>query len=461
MIADLLLPIIEQQNPDKLSSLDFYMKLLDSRLSSKLPSDDRILGTSLNPKLLQFLQSLSIKKDGNQGGFLSLDKIAKPAKRIVVDQTPPMESKPPKFMGEVQKSLVSKYYTSNTTLDTILKDLPYTLQGLDTPLITLTNTINFNFKQSAPVKDLLKHIVICGYYYKHLQYLKNQGLLWQALYAFINTELQQYQQLILKISSLSNPTLLIIKTLTEDWRLKLKWMVEITNSDDLLSKLQMFTKHGNELLKSISDNCLASVKRVLDNMVTKFIANQHQDPYNEFFIQNNFIIDSKRPSFVTERMANEILQISKNSSFTQQFYNLTTINAGTISKLYNDSSRDVVRKLSSKGLDVHLLNLSKYLLLMDGEFVKSLHEQSTLNEYELSRIVQDLSCEQLDITLDSNRICLKYDLDPLFNSVISEPQLHEYESLFLKLFDLYKENHTLLQSWRSFTSNIINSRQEI
>ena len=481
MIADLLLPIINTANPSKLSNLDFYIKLLDSRLSVQRVNDDRSLGYLVDERVKLFLESLGRKMEGGKQGFMEISQVVgkkrvdhrslneNPTNHVAkaTKEEPHAETAKPKFMGDQNKSLIYKYYNSNVDVSILISDLQYNLQGLDSPNVKFTNNgFSLDFLQTTPVKSMLKDIVKCGYYYVKLKAKMNkQGLLNQALYSFINDKLLGYQQLILKIGGLQNPSLMVVKTLTADWKLKLMWMLELANTpnNELLSKIEQYCQHGNHFISSISLECLQAVKLVFDSMIRQYISSfgEIEDPFDEFFIQNDLLIPSKTPSFITNFTANQILTIGMNARFTTISYKLGG-DVNSVEKLFEQSSKDVVQKLIDQGLQMHLHNLAKYLLVMDGTFIKSLHENTkqVTNRFELSRILEDsmdgVVVDNLDITtLADGTIALKYDLDPLlFSRVVSESQLVKYQKLFVKLYNLYKINYHLMQEWRLFTSII-------
>ena len=481
MIGDILIPLIENNDPPKLANLDFYMKLLDSRLSLKATHDDRIIGHKLDPRLAGFLVSLSRKMEGAEIGFLGIDELVQRSSkrldatsvsdRTIVDAITPVlkeEIKPleqrAKLMGDKEKSPLYKYYNSSVPIATLVSDLQYNLQGLDTANIKFTqNGITLNFLQTTPVKCMLKEILKCGHYYRHVVSKMNQrGLFSQALYSFIKNKLSGYQQLILKIINLKEPSLMVVQTLIYDWKLKLRWMCEMVHTDniDLLSKIQFYCTHGNILINQLSSDCLAAVKVVFEGMVSKFIFDLDElaDPFGEFFIKDNQLLRARIPSFISEETATQILKTGVNAKFTGINYKLVQLSSKDVTKLYELSSKDVVKKLISKGLETHLRNLAQYLLILDGNFIKTLHTNTNdiRNRYELSRILEDsldgIMVDNLDIsTTKDSSITLKYDLDPLFHLVVTEAQLVEYQVLFVKLYNLYKESFYLFEKWKLYT----------
>ena len=255
---------------------------------------------------------------------------------------------------------------------------------------------------------------------------------------------------------------MVVQTLIYDWKLKLRWMCEMVHTDniDLLSKIQFYCTHGNILINQLSSDCLAAVKVVFEGMVSKFIFDLDElaDPFGEFFIKDNQLLRARIPSFISEETATQILKTGVNAKFTGINYKLVQLSSKDVTKLYELSSKDVVKKLISKGLETHLRNLAQYLLILDGNFIKTLHTNTNdiRNRYELSRILEDsldgIMVDNLDIsTTKDSSITLKYDLDPLFHLVVTEAQLVEYQVLFVKLYNLYKESFYLFEKWKLYT----------
>ncbi|KYR01195.1 spindle pole body component 98 [Tieghemostelium lacteum] len=341
----------------------------------------------------------------------------------------------------------------NIEEDLLVKDIIYVFQGIDGTYIKFdykldSYVIDKKLSITKPKRDLIGRLGEFGWLFKKVikfvnnSDFKNKGLTNQSFCSSINDELVEFYRLITILESQINRNLLMIhnnnnninnRITDKEYQIenltlkrmfvwiqeplkKLKVIVSLIDSvgyqmkgGEILSVIEMQSKHGDQvicdLVKTIQIKTSQPVFAMIKTWIFEGIL---QDPFKEFFIQQNHSLPNERiwkerfvlapkliPCFLSLIISKRILVIGKSINYMKEFfsgkdYNIppeyyrsnsgVSIDYEHLSEL--DLIIDQVSKLSSerllkivlekfKFID-HLKALKRYLLLGQGDFIQYL-----------------------------------------------------------------------------------------
>ena len=245
----------------------------------------------------------------------------------------------------------------------LLRDLPFTLQGLSSTNLPFRDKISLELPSTLPVPltSLLHLLAEPSLLYRSLGDFVDSaegGLVAQSLRSAIGTELRSYLGLVATLEGQirralaqldeSQPhgglgkagvTLKRCVVWTRDATLGLRLMSLIAESakgqkgGELISLVHNFaTSHGDPFVYTFAERLLSSITRPFYNMLRAWIYDgELEDPYLEFFVYQNteyedsgatsvwehkyLLKDTMIPSIITTEFANRVFLIGKSLNF--------------------------------------------------------------------------------------------------------------------------------------------------
>ncbi|KAL2891826.1 Spc97/Spc98 family protein [Ceratocystis lukuohia] len=292
------------------------------------------------------------------------------AKKAAEAQRTPVEPEPPRRDVALKSLLLADNYSEITPSEvTILRDMPFTLQGVpsETLPITQDNVLKIPPTLPPPLVSLLNTLAEPSLLYRKLDTFVNTpapGLLQQSIRAAISTELRSYLSL---IATLEGQIRRALSSLDETAPrggigkagVTLKrcviWTREATMGLRLLSVIaeESTTKHGGELITLIHNfssahgdpTVAAFAERLLVNFTKPFYDilrhwiydGELSDPYLEFFVKEQTqkpaavdrnksggtsiwetkyeMVEAMIPSIITRPFAEKMFLIGKSLNF--------------------------------------------------------------------------------------------------------------------------------------------------
>nr|POF01022.1 spindle pole body component alp6 [Quercus suber] len=314
---------------------------------------------------------------------------------------------------------------------TLLRDLPFTLQGLSSTNLPFADKTSLKLPTTLPVPliALLHTLAEPSLLYRSLsEFVEGSegGLVGQSLRSAIGSELRSYLGLVATLEGQIRGALAQLEeaqtpqpglgkvgvTLkrcviwTREATLGLRLMSLIVESavgkkgGELISLIQNFaSSHGDPFVSSFAERLLASITRPFYNMLRAWIyEGELEDPYQEFFVFENedyegngatsvwehkyALKESMIPSIITPDFANRVFLIGKSLNF---------IRYGCGDGVWVESySRDASRELSygdtaslSTSIDeAYKTVMARLLSLLDTKFHLPAHLQA-LKKYLL------------------------------------------------------------------------------
>ena len=271
--------------------------------------------------------------------------------------------------NEDDEEPTAKVSLAGPSEDALLRDIPFTLQGLSTKNLKFTsqNTLELPSSLSLPVTSLLNTLAEPSLLYRSLSEFvesKDEGLIGQSLRSAVSNELRSYLGL---ISSLETQIRQALATKNEsgaqqsDGRVGVTlkrcvlWTREATmglrimsimseeagakKGGQLVSMIHGFsTSHGDPFVGAFAERMLAHVTRPFYDMLRQWIYDgELADPYNEFFVieqASSVLVEDPRrapatsvweekyrldesmiPSIITEDFARKVFLIGKSLNF--------------------------------------------------------------------------------------------------------------------------------------------------
>lgn len=359
-------------------------------------------------------------------------------------------------VGECLRALHEK---DEVPIQSILSDLPYTLQGLKTNNLAWTpNGLVLPSKLMWPSLGLLHRLGEPALLYREIRTVLATlppGLLMQALCSAVEEKLEDYLefvgQLEKEVRQRSDMTLsrclVMIRKTTDGLRLLHSLLIDTCSLQGgaILSAIYKYTKHGDPFVCSLSQEILDQVwcpfREILQHWVSDGILS---DPFDEFFVT----IDDQRSrwagrfKFLPERVPEEMSQSSAHRSFEigkgvyflrsicndHEFtlsavpQRVVTSELPTINRLIDSNYEIVVTRVNEVLMDkhklmIHLAALQDYLLLCRGDFADALvsegyqtlvHRSHTLRLHQVAAVL-----ESAIMALDTENHETKYILDRL------------------------------------------------
>ncbi|MCJ1388935.1 Microtubule-nucleating Tub4p (gamma-tubulin) complex component [Xylographa bjoerkii] len=286
-------------------------------------------------------------------------------------QTPPVTSKALSASGEAESAL-PKADVERPTEAALLRDLPFTLQGLSSTNLTFSSSTTLQLPSTLPIPiiSLLHTLAEPSLLYRGLSEFvqsREEGLIGQSLRSAIGNELRSYLGL---IATLEGEIRRAITTLNEtetklsigkagvtlkrcvvwtrDATMGLRLMSLMAEESknrkggQLISFIHSFsTSYGDPFVAAFAERMLAHLTRPFYDMLRQWIYDgELSDPYHEFFVieqgqeQNeNRNVDPRRvpatsvwedkykldhdtvPSIITEDFAKKVFLIGKSLNF--------------------------------------------------------------------------------------------------------------------------------------------------
>jgi len=245
----------------------------------------------------------------------------------------------------------------------LLRDLPFTLQGLSSTNLTFTDKTCLRLPPTLPVPviSLLHTLAEPSLLYRSLSDFVDSsegGLIGQSLRSAVGLELRSYLSLVATLEGqirmalaqldetqpnggLGNSVVTLKRCViwTREATLGLRLMSLIVESSrgkkggELISVIHNFAvSHGDPFVHTFAERLLASITRPFYNMLRAWIYDgELEDPYLEFFVYENTVYEdsgatsvweskyllkeSMIPSIITSDFANRVFLIGKSLNF--------------------------------------------------------------------------------------------------------------------------------------------------
>ncbi|CAN6627622.1 spindle pole body component Spc98p [Trichomonascus vanleenenianus] len=413
-------------------------------------------------------------------------------------------------------------------------DVPYTLQGLRTAnfkwvpqdggySLELPRTIPW------PLVGLLNQLLEPALLYRHLRDVVDrpgpESLVKQSLMSSINTELQNYLALVGVIEnqirrnkSDTSITLRRCVILLQEATLGLRLLYAIAQGSEtvsgggpVLSLLNNYVYHGDEFVSEFAKRLLEAVSKPFYAMLNHWVTSGALvDPHNEFFVyiadpsstwEGRFGCDmAKVPSYMSERVANEVFETGKTLYFIRSACDDTAwLDARRAATTKPIEDYEALQEVMTKGyaevvehlnrvlkekfhLDLHLQALKDYLLLGKGDFVQVLvetaapilekpanrllrhHLTSTLEtairtsnaQYDSPEVLKSLDARMLELghgDIGWDVFTLDYRVDrPLDVVLLNRQSMTEYLRVFNFLWRIKRVSYSLYTGWRKMAT---------
>ncbi|KAK9457372.1 Spc98 family-domain-containing protein [Dipodascopsis uninucleata] len=342
----------------------------------------------------------------------------------------------------------------------LLQDLPYTLQGLNSTRLPFSDSTTVSLPGTLPLPtiSILHTLVEPAILHKSLRaFIESpSGLIGQAFRRAIETELRGFLALVIRIDEEIRKEVEAEKEQPEfkqGWsvggvtlRKCIFWLREPTmilrlisdmverskdkNGGQILNVLHSYTTHGDPFVSSFANRLMKSVSRPFYEFVQQWIyTGDVRDPYKEFFVRKReeknvmwderYILDeSQVPAFMSPVIVERIFQTGKSLDFirsacgegewvdkygTEHFcifvYGESRGMDQAVSVAYNKTVTYLMEILTNKfKLRDHIQALKNYLLLGQGDFVAMLME---LLAPSLERPANTLYRHNLTATLET------------------------------------------------------------
>lgn len=287
-------------------------------------------------------------------------------RKATMDRMPPSPSKP-RDVSIRSNQLSDNYFTINPSEPVLLRDLPYTLQGLSSTTLQFGKDYTLRLPRTlpTPVLSILNTLAEPSLLYRTLEdFVKTpeKGLLNQSLRATINNELRAYLTLIatlegqirLALAAIDDDaprsgigkagvTLKRCVVWTREATMGLRLMALIAEESkskkggQLISLIHSFSStHGDPIVGAFAERLLAPVTRPFYDILRHWIYDgELSDPYEEFFVreqspeqmpkgksgstnvwEDKYIVqDSMIPSIMAAEFAEKIFLIGKSLNF--------------------------------------------------------------------------------------------------------------------------------------------------
>ncbi|KAL9103408.1 MAG: hypothetical protein Q9163_001547 [Psora crenata] len=314
----------------------------------------------------------------------------------------------------------AKVSTAGATEAAILRDLPFTLQGLSTTNLPFTsqNTVELSSMLPLPIISTLHTLAEPSLLYRTLSGFvqsRDEGLIGQSLRSAIGKELHAYLGL---ISTLEGEIRRAIidgeggRGLTGKVGVTLKrcviWMREATMGLRLMSSMVgeaktkkggqlislihgFLTSHGDPFVGAFAERMLSHVTRPFYDMLRQWIYDgELSDPYREFFVieqASNASVDDPRrapatsvweekykldeamvPSMITQDFARKVFLIGKSLNFIRY----SCGDCGWVEAYSKDASRELTygdtATLESSIDQAYRTTMARLIHLMDTKF---------------------------------------------------------------------------------------------
>lgn len=312
----------------------------------------------------------------------------------------------------------------------ILRELPFTLQGLSSTNLTFSdkNSLKLPLTLPIPLISLLHTLAEPSLLYRSLQEFVDSsegGLVGQSLRSAIGQELRSYLGLVATLEgqirrALSQVdedapnggtgkvgvTLKRCVVWTRDATLGLRLMSLIVESakgkkgGELISLIHNFaTSHGDPYVFAFAERLLARITQPFYNMLRAWIYDgELEDPYLEFFVYENrdyedsgatsvwehkyLLKEGMIPSIITQDFANRVFLIGKSLNFIRYGCG----DSAWVENYSKDTSRELkygdTATLSTSIDEAYKTVMARLLGLMDSKFALFSHLQS-LKKYLL------------------------------------------------------------------------------
>lgn len=310
-------------------------------------------------------------------------------------------------MGAQDADVLAKLYSTGE--HTIIDDLPYTLQGIETEhhkwieaeCALLLPVLGLPLLKTA--HSLAEPAIL----YKWLRSVVSQppnGLVTQALFNSIDEELQQYLIFIgaveKRVRARTDITLSDCVVMLQQPVLALRLLYTIVLEcqtlvgGQIMSLLHRYTRHGNQFVSSFCQRLLDKATVPFDDFLSHWVGSGTlNDPYGEFFVQVADVQSrwSGRFDFVSQLVPESMKQTDAKRAFDvgKALYFLRSLcnddrfivqreskdakGETLINQNFNSVIEHVNNQLATKfELSIHLQALKDYMLLNKGDFVENL-----------------------------------------------------------------------------------------
>ncbi|ODV91064.1 hypothetical protein CANCADRAFT_115978 [Tortispora caseinolytica NRRL Y-17796] len=400
-------------------------------------------------------------------------------------------------------------------MDTILNDLPFTLEGISSPEIQFLDLKNVDISADLPssyfypIADLTEPALL----YKQLSSFStadssNQTL--QALKSSISLQLQKYLILVSVIGKQPHekvsPSRCLIWLNDATLALRaMKFLVDSSDSKSILNNLYELSINGDQFLANLSIDLLQSTSIPFYKwlhlwLTTGSLPDQQNDDFFIKYVENEQSFQIQKnllPKFISLQTAENIFQIGKTLGFVK-LCNDTSFLHSCSQKIapfsFNELPHDaqisdyhnyVISHLSSLlnthlKLNVHLTAMKEYLFLGRGDFVTLLIETlspvlsrpaSTLYRHSLTvaleSALRSTNCQYLPQEIQScldarlldlshghtgwDVFTLEYRFDSPINVVITPWCSVQYLKIFNLLWRIRRVEYELNSSWKNST----------
>ncbi|KKY34328.1 putative spc97 spc98 family protein [Diaporthe ampelina] len=390
----------------------------------------------------------------------------------------------------------------------LLRDLPFTLQGLSSTTLPFAkeNTLKLPPTLPPPLISLLHSLAEPSLLYKGLVAWVTSpagGLLGQSLRAAINGELRE-----------ATMGLRLLSLIAEESKSK--------RGGQLISLIHGFsTSHGDPIVAAFAERLLGSVTRPFYDILRHWIYDgELQDPYQEFFVKEQDPNDEDRldlksrgqssvwndkyevgkgmiPSIITDDFAQKVFLIGKSLNFIRHScgdaqwvddyskssskelrYGDTATLEAWIDEAYKTTMKRLMDLMTTKfHLFDHLRALKSYLLLGQGDFIALLMESLAANldrpagaqyrhtltaqlehairgsnaQYDSSEVLRRLDARMLQLShgdIGWDCFTLEYKVDAPIDVVITDFGNRQYLKVFNFLWKIKRVEFALSSTWR-------------
>lgn len=340
--------------------------------------------------------------------------------------------------------MLAKLYSTGE--HTIIEDLPYTLQGIETEhhkwieaeCALLLPVLGMPLLKTA--HSLAEPAIL----YRWLRTVVSQppnGLVAQALFNSVDEELQQYLIFIgaveKRVRARTDITLSDCVVMLQQPGLALRFLYAIVLEcqplvgGQILSVLYRYTRHGNPFVSSFCQRLLDKAMVPFDDFVSHWVGSGAlNDPYGEFFVQvadaqsrwsgRFHFISQLVPESMSQTDAKRAFDVGKALYFLRSLCNddqFVVQHGSKVLKgksLINQNFGSVIEHVNSQlankfELSIHLQALKDYMLLNKGDFVENLlHECGEL----LAQPAENLVRHQLTTALETAIYTSNAQFDP-------------------------------------------------
>lgn len=419
----------------------------------------------------------------------------------------------------------------------LIRQMIFVFQGIETKDIKLNHrenafTISNLTSADKRHKQLCHQMCMLGWLHERItKFVKDRsrdstyGLVGQALCAALQQEMREYYRLLSVLQTQlqsSALTFLKLTVWTGEPLEKLKWIASLVDhckgkrGGEILSILHSYMQTGDPDVRALTCGMMRQVSRPTLQVIDRWIYDgELHDPCREFFVTSDPAVGVEQlwserykmelamvPSFVPIDQAHKILLVGKTINFLRLVCNdrsqivnnrppssrnqhkfqdgggsLTHDLAPRVDQAYRATSAHLLQVLNDRyKLRTHLHALRKFLLLGQGEFIRTLldnlegelkkpaekifrfnlqgHVEAAIRasnaQYEDSEVLQCLDLRILQRNKGDtgwNVFSLDYHAQPPLSTIITPHVINEYLKIFMFLWRAKRVRHQLTEVW--------------